>query len=307
MNAIETSRLTKRYGSVTALDGLNLEVEAGEVFGFLGQNGAGKTTTIDLLLDFIRPSEGHATILGYDVQTETDEVRERIGILPEGFDLWERSTGRRHVEFALEATDGGGDVDTLIERVGLTPPDAKRSVGEYSKGMKQRLAMAMALAGEPELLILDEPSSGLDPHGIRRMREIVREEAAAGTTVFFSSHQLEQVAAVCDRVGILNEGLLVATDSIEGLSSAAGVGNELVLEVDGPVSEGLEQLNGVVDVHTDNGELRVGYADPQAKAQIVHHVVDCGVTVQDFTIAEASLEELFEVYTNGDETGGVSA
>lgn len=303
-SAIETENLTKRYGSFTAVDGLNLTVQRGEVFGFLGPNGAGKTTTIDLLLDFIRPSEGRATVLGYDAQSETDEVRNRIGILPEGFDLWQRSTGRRHLEFAIETKGGSATVEELLERVGLDEEDAKRTVGDYSKGMKQRLAMGMALAGEPELLILDEPSSGLDPTGIREMREIVRSEAEKGTTVFFSSHILGQVAAVCDRVGILDDGELVATDTIEGLRESAGVGHNLVLEVDRQFEGDLYDIDGVVDVRADNGHLQVGFADPSAKARIVHRVVDAGIDVRDLDIEEASLEELFEAYTNGDAAQG---
>lgn len=302
MTAIRTIDLSKRFGSVTAVDGLELTVEEGEVFGFLGPNGAGKTTTIDLLLDFIRPSEGRAEVLGYDVQADTDEVRSRIGILPEGFDLWERSTGRRHLEFALEATAGTADIDHLLDRVGLDRDDATRRVGDYSKGMKQRLAMAMALAGDPDILILDEPSSGLDPHGIRLMREIVRDAADDGTTVFFSSHQLEQVAAVCNRVGILDEGRLVATDTIEGLREAAGVGHDLVLDVDEPHVDGLADIDGVVDVSVEAGRLRVGYATPAAKATVIHRIIEAGVEVRDFEIDEASLEDLFEVYTNGQVT-----
>lgn len=308
MTAIETNGLTKRYESVTAVDGLNLTVDKGEVFGFLGPNGAGKTTTIDLLLDFIRPTEGQASVLGFDVQTETDRVRERIGILPEGFDLWERSTGIRHLEFAIDSTGASVSPDALLNRVGLNRDDGRRKVGNYSKGMKQRLAMAMALAGQPEILILDEPSSGLDPHGIRLMREIVREEAASGTSVFFSSHQLEQVAAVCTRVGILDEGKLVATDTIDGLRDAAGVGNTLVLELAESFEGDLSHIDGVTEVTSTNGLLRVGFASPSAKAKIVHTVVDAGVEVRDVDIDEARLEDLFDVYTNGatSEEGGVA-
>ena len=123
MTAIETTGLTKRYGEETALEGLDLTVEAGEVFGFLGPNGAGKTTTIDLLLDFIRPTEGTATVLGFDTQDETDAVRDRVGILPDGFDLWERSSGYRHLEFALESKGGTESPEALLERVGLDVTD----------------------------------------------------------------------------------------------------------------------------------------------------------------------------------------
>lgn len=299
MAAIETHSLTKRYGSVHALDGLDLVVESGEIFGFLGPNGAGKTTTIDLLLDFIRPTEGCATVCGYDAQEETDEVRSRVGILPDGFDLWGRSSGLRHLEFAVEAKGANDDPHHLLERVGLAPHDGERATREYSKGMRQRLGMAMAIAGDPDLLILDEPSTGLDPHGIRRMRDIITEAAGGGTTVFFSSHILGEVAAVADRVGILDEGKLVATDTIEGLRESAGIGDDLVLSLDRPYAGDLTEIDGVVETLRQNGELRVRFADPTAKGKVIHQLVDDGIQVQDLSVQEATLEDLFQAYTNG--------
>ncbi|WP_226006586.1 ABC transporter ATP-binding protein [Natrinema salinisoli] len=304
MTAIRTRGLTKRYGSgddaVVALEDLDLEVAEGEVFGFLGPNGAGKTTTIDLLLDFVRPTEGAATVLGYDTQEETDAVRDRVGVLPEGFDLWHRSSGYRHLEFAIESQNGDADPDALLERVGLDRTDGRRPVGDYSKGMLQRLAMAMALAGDPAVLVLDEPSGGLDPHGIRTMQEIVREEAETGTTVFFSSHILGQVAAVCDRVGILDDGELVTVDTIEGLRESAGVGSRLVLETAGepeaPVDD-LPRIEGVTDVTRDADGLYVSYTDPRAKATVVHRLVESETAVLDFDIEEATLEDLFAAFT----------
>ncbi|MFC4541188.1 ATP-binding cassette domain-containing protein [Halosolutus amylolyticus] len=310
MTAIETTGLTKTYGSETALANLDLAVESGEVFGFLGPNGAGKTTTIDLLLDFIRPTSGSATVLGHDAQDETDAVRDRVGILPDGFDLWERSSGYRHLEFALDSTGVDGDPDALLDRVHLDRSDAERAVGDYSKGMRQRLAMAMALAGEPDLLILDEPSSGLDPHGIRTMQEIIREEAAAGTTVFFSSHILGQVSAVCDRIGILDEGELVTVDTIAGLRETAGVGSSLVVDaadVTGTPTADLEAIDGVVDVRPEGDHLRVAYTDPGAKARTLHRLVESGATVHDFEVVEPTLDDLFAAFTGTDAETGADA
>jgi ABC-2 type transport system ATP-binding protein len=233
MTVIETNDLTKRYGTgtetVLAVDGLDLRVERGEVFGFLGPNGAGKSTTIDMLLDYVRPSDGTASIFGKDVREAAETIRHRIGVLPEGVGLYDRLSGRRHVEFAIEWTDAADDPDAVLERVGLSPGDAARPVGDYSKGMARRLALGMALVGDPDLLILDEPSAGLDPNGIREMRELVRAEAARGTTVFFSSHILGEVEAVCDRVGTLSAGELVAVDDVEHLRKAVGGGSTLRL------------------------------------------------------------------------------
>ncbi len=295
---------------MVAVDDVDLTVEEGEVFGFLGPNGAGKTTTIDVLLDFIRPTEGSATVLGYDAQAETDAVRERVGILPDGVGLYDRSTGYRHLEFAIESKGGSETPDELLDRVGLDREAAERPVGGYSKGMTQRLTMAMALAGDPDLLVLDEPSSGLDPIGIREMQRLVREEAESGTTVFFSSHILGQVSAVCDRVGILDEGELVTVDTIEGLRESAGVGSRLVVEVGGDADgrQGgsltggvdLTTLSGVTAVDREDGNLVVSYTDAAAKAAAIHRLVDAGVEVLDFSTEEATLEDLFAAYTGTD-------
>jgi ABC-2 type transport system ATP-binding protein len=297
MAAIETHGLTKEYGDVTALSDLDLTIEEGEVFGFLGPNGAGKTTTIDLLLDFIRPTSGSATVLGYDTRAESDEIRERVGILPDGFDLWDRSTGYEHLDFAIDSTGMGEDPDVLLQEVGLEASAAERPVGEYSKGMKQRLGMALALIGDPDLLILDEPSTGLDPHGIQRMQEIVRDVTDQGTTVFFSSHILSQVSAVCDRVGILDDGQLVTVDTIEGLRETAGVGDSIILTMEGSPEAELTAMDGVTDVSDTGEEVRVTVTDDSAKAQVVHAVVESDTVVHDLTTEEATLGELFEAYT----------
>lgn len=202
MSAIALRNVQKHFGSIDALRGIDLEVDSGEVFGFLGPNGAGKSTTIDILLHYTHPSSGSVEVLDQDVTTDPVAVRERTGILPEGFAAFETMTGRQHLEYAIESNGADDDPDVLLERVGLEGV-GDRLAQDYSKGMTQRLALAMALVGEPDLLILDEPSTGLDPHGVRRMREIVRAERDRGATVFFSSHILEQVEAVADRVGIL--------------------------------------------------------------------------------------------------------
>ncbi|MFB6170365.1 MAG: ABC transporter ATP-binding protein [Haloarculaceae archaeon] len=301
MAAIELRDVTKRYGGVQALDGLDMTVEEGEVFGFLGPNGAGKSTTINILLDFVRPTGGSARVLGHDAQAHPLRVKERTGVLPEGFDVYDRLTGREHVEFAVESKDADVDPGELLERVGLTDA-ADRRAGGYSTGMAQRLALAVAIAGEPDLLILDEPSTGLDPNGAREMREIVLSERDRGATVFFSSHVLGQVEAVCDRVGILRDGDLVAIDDIEGLREAAGTGATLTIQVDSVpdgLTERLHDLAGVSRVTVEDDALVVG-CDDDAKTAVLGAIEDAGATVEDFTTEEASLEELFAAYTEGE-------
>ncbi|WP_227356262.1 ABC transporter ATP-binding protein [Haladaptatus salinisoli] len=300
MTVIQTDGLTKRFDDAVVVDSLNLDVTEGEVFGFLGPNGAGKSTTINMLLDYVRPTAGTATVLGMDVHEESEALRERIGVLPEGFGLYERLSGRRHLEFAVDWKDDDDDPDAVLNRVGLAEGDAARAVGDYSKGMRQRLALGMAVVGNPDLLVLDEPSSGLDPHGIREMRELVREEAESGTTVFFSSHLLGQVEAICDRVGILYEGELVAVDTVEGLRKTVGAGSELRLHVTDDVDVDVHDIEGVDSVRSADGIFRVKCSDSHSKATVVTRLTNAGVGILDVTSEEASLEDVFAAYTTGD-------
>jgi len=298
MPAIELHGVTKRYGDVTALRDLDLAVEDGEIYGFLGPNGAGKSTTIDILLDFVRPTSGSATVLGMDAQADSQAIRRRIGVLPEGFHVYERLTARQHLNFAIESKGASDDPEALLERVGI-PDAADRKAGGFSKGMQQRLALAIALVGEPELLILDEPSTGLDPNGAREMRSIITEEADRGATVFFSSHILEQVEAVCDRVGILKAGELVAEDSIEALRSAADTGTTLTVTLDAVTDAAVDaarDVPGVSEVSVD-GDRLVVRGDSAAKTDVLDAVEATGADVRDFSTEQASLDDVFAAFT----------
>jgi ABC-2 type transport system ATP-binding protein len=302
MAAIELDGVEKSFGDVRALRGVDLEVEDGEIFGFLGPNGAGKSTTINVLLDFIRPDAGSVRVLGRDARDDSVAVRERTGVLPEGFDVYDRLTAREHVQFAIDSKGADDDPYPLLEQVGLEDA-AGRKAGGFSTGMRQRLALAMALVGDPELLVLDEPSSGLDPNGARELREIVESEADRGTTVFFSSHILGQVEAVCDRVGIIREGELVAVDTIEGLRENVGGGSTLVVEVDSVPEEAthrLKSLDGVSEATADGTTLRITCED-DVKMDAVSELETLGADVSDFSTEEAPLEDLFAAYTGVDE------
>ena len=297
--AIETRGLTKRFDGVTAIDALDLAVESGEVFGFLGPNGAGKSTTINVLLDFVSPTTGTASMLGLDVQAERKSLHQRIGVVPENYGLYDRLSGRRHVELAVEFKSASDDPDALLDRVGLSPEEASRPAGEYSTGMGQRLALAMALVGSPDLLILDEPTSGLDPNGARELRAIILEENERGATVFFSSHILEQVEAVADRVGILKDGQLAAVDSIEQLRQQLDGGAEVTLHVESEPQRKPTGLPNVRDIEVDDGVVRGTCLEPEAKLTFIDRVRDLA-TVSDVRIEESSLEEMFASYTTED-------
>ena len=212
---IQTMDLTVYYGKHRGIRDVNLAVEQGEVFGFLGPNGAGKTTTLRVLLDVIRPTSGRATIFGHDCQDDGVEVRQRIGYLPGELALYANLTATRFFQMYeyLRANNGSaGYWRELAKRLDL---DTSRKIGEFSRGNKQKVGIVAAFMNRPDLLILDEPTGGLDPLVQQTVLEMVREAQAEGRTIFFSSHILSEVQAVCDRVGIIRDGLLVTTQRVD--------------------------------------------------------------------------------------------
>ncbi|WP_330630936.1 ABC transporter ATP-binding protein [Halocatena halophila] len=298
MSAIELRGITKEYDDVTAVDGVELTVETGEIYGFLGPNGAGKSTTINILLDLISPTAGTARVLGQDANENSTAIRERIGVVPEGYDIYDRLSGRKHLQFAIDSKGSDDDPDELLSRVGLDGA-GDRPAGGYSKGMKQRLVLAMALVGSPELLILDEPTTGLDPNGAQELREVIRTENERGTAVFFSSHILEQVEAVCDRVGILRDGELVAENTIDGLREQLDSETTLAFELEtvpSSLASILKALNGVSSVTIDDRTVTVEASDDVKSAVLT--AIHEHATVEDFSTEERSLEALFAEYTN---------
>lgn len=295
MGIIETHALTKQYGDVVAVEELDLTVRAGEIYGFLGHNGAGKTTTINLLLDLVRPTEGTVRVFGEELDGGGRAIRDRIGVLPAHAELYDRLTAREHIQFVDRVKDAGVDVDGLLTRVGI-PDAADRPAGEFSTGMGQRLKLAMALVGEPELLILDEPTNGLDPNGARQMREIIQAENDRGATVFFSSHIMGQVDAMCDRVGVLNEGRLVAEDTVDGVREMATSGTELSVTVAGRpdrVAEHVRPTDGVTSVVVDCQTVRIALQSVDAKGAAMNAVAATDARIRDFELREETLEDAF--------------
>ena len=217
---IETEALTKFYGRQRGVEDLTLGVGPGEVFGFLGPNGAGKTTTIRLLIDLIRPTSGTIGVLGYDLRRDAVPARRRIGYLPGDLELYRDMSGRELLAF-FASLRPSADLAYAEELAGRLDLDLSRHVHDLSKGNRQKLGVAQALMHRPELLILDEPSSGLDPLVQREFHALIREVADAGGTVFFSSHVLDEVERVADRVGIILEGHLAVVDTVPALKARA--------------------------------------------------------------------------------------
>ncbi|HMJ36211.1 MAG TPA: ABC transporter ATP-binding protein [Baekduia sp.] len=297
-HVIETRDLTKRYGdAVVAVDGLELRVQRGEVYGFLGPNGAGKTTTLRMLLGLVRPTSGHASVLG--AAPGSSHALSRIGAMVEAPAFYPYLSGRDNLT-VLARHGGVGEerIAIVLAAVGLSDRATDR-IATYSMGMKQRLGVAAALLKDPELLILDEPTNGLDPAGMAEMREFIRSLAQGGRTVVLSSHLMGEIEQVSDRVGIIRAGSLVAEGTVEELRGRAGLrvraeplpeAARLVAAL--PGVEAVTSAGGLLDVTVDT-----------ARAPAINRVlVEAGVAVSELYLQKTSLEDVFlELTANGDQ------
>ncbi|MGE3075905.1 MAG: ABC transporter ATP-binding protein [Dehalococcoidia bacterium] len=292
--AIETHGLTRVFDGRTALNHLDLRIERGEVFGFLGPNGAGKSTTIRLLLDLIRPTSGNASILGFDCQRDSIEVRRRVGFLPGELRLYPGLTGVQAVALFAGLRDdpaGMAEANELADAVGL---DLSRKCGAYSKGNRQKLGVVLALLGKPQVLLLDEPTSGLDPLVQRAVWDILERQAAAGVTIFFSSHVMSEVEVTCERVGILREGRLVAVEPLAVLKARSRRHVEVSFDGAAPAAA-VFRVPGVREIRREHSTLEFevpGEIDPLLKALTPFHVVD-------LRTEQATLDEILLSYYQG--------
>ena len=300
-NAIEVHNLSKRFGDVVAVDRLSFSVKKGTAFGFLGPNGAGKTTAIKMLVCLIRPDSGMARVAGHDVLEDPMAVRRSIGYVAENQGFYKRMTAAETLDYVGRLLDVPPNKRQrrsaeLLDWVGLA--DRKDSyVGTFSKGMRQRLAMAQALLAEPEVLLLDEPALGLDPMGAKEIRDlIIRLKTDRNVTIFMSSHILPEVEAVCDEVGIINHGRLLAQDSVENLRRTTGSGTRLEIVLARPdegVVTALQKMGRIQDVKAEGQRLMISTTGQnEVRPQIVETVVESGGQILSFGAKEASLEEI---------------
>jgi ABC-2 type transport system ATP-binding protein len=295
-SVIHTEGLTKHYGEVRAVVDLNLDIRAGEVFGFLGPNGAGKTTTIRTLLDEIRPTAGRASILGLDTHDKVVEIRKHIGYLPGDLAMYPNLTGKDTLTYFANLR-GGVDwsyVDSLAKRLDA---DLSKKVGDLSSGNRQKVGLIQAFMNRPEVFIMDEPSSGLDPLIQREFQMMIREVAGEGRTVFLSSHTLSEVQRIADRVGIIRHGKLVAVEIVSELRSKAI--RRIELDFSTPVEAAVfEAIPGVSEVSVENHRVVLSY---DGKIEVLLRAVMDRYDLLDIHTQEADLEEIFLTYYRDEE------
>lgn len=297
--SIEVSNLTKTYNHFTAVNNVSFSVRKGEIFGFLGPNGAGKTTTIKAMLDLLHPDKGLIHINGFDIRTQGKEAKKFIGYMPEKVAFYDNLTALQNLQFYAEIKHAKkDDCVRLINEFGLAEAGKKR-VGTFSKGMVQRLGMARAILGNPPILILDEPTGGLDPRGVVLIRDKILEMKNKGTTIFVSSHILSEVQEVCDRVGIINKGSLVAEDSVEGLSKKLNLKPQIIVRVDSlnqKIEDAVRKLSGVDQVTVKKNTLEI-VCEGAMKAKVILAITNAGGNIQNLQTKEPTLEEVFLRYT----------
>ena len=295
--AIQTDGLTVYYGKHRGIVDVNLTVKRGEVFGFLGPNGAGKTTTLRVLLDVIRPNRGTAHIFGFDCQKDGVNIRQRIGYLPGELAFQPTMRGRSYLNMMDSLRDKRADTDYRRQLIARFDLDISRRIREYSRGNKQKLALVAAFMHKPDLLILDEPTGGLDPLVQQSVLDTVREARDEGRTVFFSSHILPEVQAVCDRVGIIRQGELRAVETVRELLARRF--HRLTLRFDQPVLAGDFDIAGVRLL--DSADSTYTFEIQNNLPLFMHRAAALGIS--DIESHELSLEEVFLAFYNSSNIG----
>ncbi|HVV89218.1 MAG TPA: ABC transporter ATP-binding protein [Solirubrobacterales bacterium] len=295
--AIETDGLSKLYPGGHGIAELTMSVPSGEVFGFLGPNGAGKTTTIRTLLGLIHPTAGSARLLGLDSRRDSVAIRRRVGNLPGDFGFGRETTGRRALD--LIARLRGAETDRAAALAGRFRADLDRPLGELSRGNRQKVGLILAAFHRPDLLVLDEPTGGLDPMMQEEFLALVAEERDRGATVFLSSHELDEVERICDRVGIVRDARLIAVERVPDLLGRASRKVTARFAGAGGTTEELRRIPGVRDLEAADGTVSFHFAgdlDPVVKALAAHHV-------SDLEVSRPTLEEVFLGYYEGGEEG----
>jgi len=301
---IETKGLTKRYGDLLAVDNLNLTIRRGEVFGLLGPNGAGKTTTILMLLGLTEPTAGSVQVLGLDPARQPLSVKARVGYLPERLGFYDDLTARENLIYiaklnGLPRQEAYRRIEQGLARMGLSEA-ADRPVATFSRGMRQRLGVADVLLKQPQLIILDEPTQGLDPEGAREFLQIIHDLKGEGITILLSSHLLHQVQAVCDRVGLFHQGRMVLEGTVNELAQRVlGSAYRIHLQAEGPASaltEALQRLPGAVKVGYAGDNRYEVEAVSDLRAEAAKAVIAAGGQLLALDVEAPSLDDIYARY-----------
>jgi ABC-2 type transport system ATP-binding protein len=303
-DVIVTRDLTKRYGNFTAVDNLNLTVRQGEVFGLLGPNGAGKTTTILMILGLTEPTSGQIEVLGYDPTRQPLTVKSRVGYLPDQVGFYDELTALENLHYiarlnGLNGKNADARLQAALEKVGLQDVAHKR-VGTFSRGMRQRLGVAEVLLKQPEMIIMDEPTQGLDPEGAREFLQLVQSLKEEGITILLSSHLLHQVQAICDRVGLFNRGRMELVGTVDELArKVLGRAYRVIVEVDEitpELTETLKAVPGAVDVHPLEGNRLAVEAAGEIRHEVAQAVVQSGRRLLGLYMEAQNLDEIYAHY-----------
>ncbi len=286
---IQTTNLTKFYGKSRGIKDVSITVNKGDIFGFLGPNGAGKSTTIRTILDFIRPTSGSATIFGMDCRKDSVAIRKRIGYIPGDFGLYGHMTGWKFLEY-FGGVRGGFDAASATELANRMDIKLDRKMKEYSRGMRQKVAIIQAFMNSPDLIIMDEPTNGLDPLVQQSFMDMLRERADRGTTIFMSSHVLSEVEKACNRVAIIKEGSIVAEEKVDELRQKSGK----VLEVrfKEPLNREIFYLPGISNVTRSNGTYRMTVTGNME--ELLKEI--SAYKLADINIHQMTLEDIFMHY-----------
>ncbi|KEO81990.1 ABC transporter ATP-binding protein [Tumebacillus flagellatus] len=304
---IRTVNLTKRYGKFLAVNQLNLHIEQGSVFGFVGPNGAGKSTTMSILATLMEPTSGHAYVGGFDVTKDPDKVRQLIGYMPDFFGVYDNLTAVEYLDFYAGAYDIPKEkrpalIQDLLELVNLSMK-ADAYVDTLSRGMKQRLGLARCLVHDPQVLILDEPASGLDPRARIEMKDILKELKAMGKTIIISSHILPELAEMCDTIGIIEQGQLIALAPVDQIASRVAGHRVLRVKLLERAQEAYDQvhyLEHVTNADVQENTLLIHYTGDEAgQVALLSKLVQNGLPVLSFAEEAGNLEEVFLTVTKG--------
>jgi ABC-2 type transport system ATP-binding protein len=301
---IQTRGLTKKYGSFVAVDCLDLEVQAGEVFGLLGPNGAGKTTTILMLLGLTEPTSGSVRVLGLDPARQPLSVKSRAGYLPDQVGFYEELNARENLTYIarlnlIPTNQIAKRVDEVLARVGLEKVASKR-VGTFSRGMRQRLGVADVLIKQPQLIILDEPTSGLDPEASHEFLEMIRSLKEEGITILLSSHLLHQVQAVCDRVGLFHQGKMVLEGAVDELAQRV-LGGAYRIQIDAEGSQpdilrALEKISGISNIRVADSKGFEVEASQDIRPEAAQAILSTGARLLRLDVQSQSLDDIYSAY-----------